>query len=103
MVRLGPVHAGYEGPAFPVPQGPEVHGRANVVVAQAEDGATEYLPAGEPVDVVVAEAGGEDAVSIALEDGETATADPADFWVMPDFVELKDLDDHSRRDGDDIG
>ena len=91
-VRVGPVRAGYEGPAFPVPQEPEVDGRANMVVAQREDGAIEYLPAGEPVDVVVAAAGGEDAVSIALEDGETATADSVDFWVMPAFVELKNLD-----------
>ena len=91
-VRVGPVRAGYEGPTFPVPQEPEVDGRANVVVAQREDGATEYLPAGEPVDVVVAAGGDDDGVSIALEDGETATADPDDFWVMPAFVELKNLD-----------
>jgi hypothetical protein len=91
----GPIEPGFTGVAYAVPAHP-APGRAQnavPVTLMNQDGdvvGSDLVQAGRPLRVEALD-GDSDQVAIPWTDGRTAVAGRENFWVMPSFVELKDM------------
>jgi hypothetical protein len=90
----GPVKAGYRGPAYAVPESGNAGPHVDAVRVVLKDAAgktigNDYVAAGKPWTVDATK--NSDQVAIQWAGGATAYAPRRDFWVMPDWLGLKDM------------